>query len=181
MQELGLVQYTQPSDIKRSYPDLLLIEVNKDGHPANGAFLVVKSKDIPALVARYRGNPALPSYQYPKTLIELGVIESETRYWIPTKFKIYEQVVSVIRENGRLINRLTNPTPSSEIISKPRRMSGERGPSTTPCVGICTTTNCGDAVCRGCGRTAEQVILWNSYDDEEKIAINNVLKSMAKS
>lgn len=179
MQELGLVQYTQPSDLKRSYPEILLIEVNKPGHPANGAFLAVKSNDIPWLIGCYRTNPELPSYQYPKSLSAIGVVESETRYWIPTKIKIFEEVVNVIRENGKLLSRLTHPSVVTGMIAKPRRMSGERGPETTPCVGICSTTNCGDDICKGCGRTAEQVINWNTYSNADRIAINSKLKSLA--
>lgn len=180
MQELGLVQYTQPSDLKRSYPDILLLEVNKLGHLANGTFLVVKSKDIPKLVHRYRTDPSLPSYQYPKSLSELGITEPEIRYWIPTKVKVYDEVVDIVRENNKLLNRLTNVRPDSPLIAKPkiRRMRGERGPETTPCVGICSTTNCGDVICKGCGRTAEQVINWNTYTPATKIAINNKLKSL---
>ena len=41
----------------------------------------------------------------------------------------------------------------------------------TPCLGICSTTSLGDAVCRGCKRYAAEVIAWNSYDDEAKLAV----------
>jgi predicted Fe-S protein YdhL (DUF1289 family) len=40
----------------------------------------------------------------------------------------------------------------------------------TPCIGVCST-GIGDRVCRGCKRFAHEVIHWNSYNDEEKGAI----------
>jgi len=41
----------------------------------------------------------------------------------------------------------------------------------TPCIGICSTTSVGDAVCRGCKRYAFEVIHWNGYGDQEKLAV----------
>lgn len=41
----------------------------------------------------------------------------------------------------------------------------------TPCLGICSTTSFGDAVCRGCKRYSYEVINWNSYDSEAKSAV----------
>jgi predicted Fe-S protein YdhL (DUF1289 family) len=41
----------------------------------------------------------------------------------------------------------------------------------TPCIGICSTTSLGDAVCRGCKRYAIEVIHWNSYDAVAKAAV----------
>jgi len=41
----------------------------------------------------------------------------------------------------------------------------------TPCIGICSTTSVGDRVCRGCKRYAFEVINWNSYSDQEKLAV----------
>jgi len=41
----------------------------------------------------------------------------------------------------------------------------------TPCIGICSTTSLGDAVCRGCKRYSFEVINWNSYTDAEKLAV----------
>lgn len=41
----------------------------------------------------------------------------------------------------------------------------------TPCLGICSTTSLGDAVCRGCKRYGFEVIAWNSYGDAEKAAV----------
>ena len=46
----------------------------------------------------------------------------------------------------------------------------------TPCVGICTATALGDPVCRGCGRTQEEVIAWIGMSDKEKDAINRRLE-----
>lgn len=178
MQKLGLVQYTQPSDIKRSYPEILVVEVNKPDSPAHRACLVVKAINIPALIHRYRASADLPSYQFPKVLLELNITEQQIRYWIPTKIKVYEEVVSVIRDCGRLLDRRTNVKPTTALLAKPNRFSGERGLTTTPCIGICSTTNTGDIICRGCGRTSKQVIDWNTYTDDEKSAINIKLKSL---
>lgn len=44
----------------------------------------------------------------------------------------------------------------------------------TPCVGICSTA-LGDNVCRGCKRYAHEVIDWNSYSYEQKLAIETRL------
>ncbi|MES2218891.1 MAG: DUF1289 domain-containing protein [Pseudomonadota bacterium] len=55
------------------------------------------------------------------------------------------------------------------------KVNGDKDLTDSPCVGICSTTNLGDAVCIGCHRTAEQVIEWNTYTDEQKIAINLAL------
>ena len=52
------------------------------------------------------------------------------------------------------------------------KVNGERDLTDSPCVGICSTTNVGDDVCMGCGRTAEEVIHWNTYSDEQRVAIN---------
>ena len=49
-------------------------------------------------------------------------------------------------------------------------------PAGSPCVGRCTATSLGDAICRGCGRTAEEVRDWNTYSDKQKIAINDRLR-----
>ncbi len=41
----------------------------------------------------------------------------------------------------------------------------------TPCIGICSTTSVGDFICRGCKRYSFEVINWNAYSDEEKLAV----------
>lgn len=41
----------------------------------------------------------------------------------------------------------------------------------TPCIGICSTTSFGDKICRGCKRFNFEVINWNSYSEEEKLAV----------
>jgi predicted Fe-S protein YdhL (DUF1289 family) len=56
------------------------------------------------------------------------------------------------------------------------KINGERDMTDSPCVGICSTTNVGDDICLGCGRTAEEVIEWNTYTDEQRIAINSRLR-----
>ena len=175
MQRLGLVEYRQPSDIKRTYPNIIITEVFKEGHVANGLCTVSKTKDIVEFVKRYK-SMTVSLNQFPKIFKELGLEESDMRYWIPTKIKIFEDVDAILRSNNKLLNRLTNVTPNTELVSKPNRFLGERGITTTPCVGICTTTNCGDDVCRGCGRTAHQVINWNQYSDAEKATINRLLR-----
>ncbi len=54
---------------------------------------------------------------------------------------------------------------------------GEKNQTDSPCVGICSATALGDDVCMGCGRTFDEVRLWNTLSDEEKIAINQRLQS----
>ena len=55
----------------------------------------------------------------------------------------------------------------------------ERSNTDSPCVGICSATSLGDEICIGCGRTAEEVIMWNRLSDAEKIAINERLTEAA--
>lgn len=55
------------------------------------------------------------------------------------------------------------------------KVNGERDMTDSPCVGICSTSNVGDDVCIGCGRTAMEVIEWNTYTDLKKIEINERL------
>ncbi|MDR3491140.1 MAG: DUF1289 domain-containing protein [Gammaproteobacteria bacterium] len=52
------------------------------------------------------------------------------------------------------------------------KVNGERDLTDSPCIGICSTTNVGDEVCIGCHRTAQEVIMWNSYTDQQRIEIN---------
>jgi len=47
--------------------------------------------------------------------------------------------------------------------------------SSTPCLGICSTTY-GDDVCRGCKRFIHEVINWNSYSNDEKEIVNSRLE-----
>ncbi|OGO93762.1 MAG: DUF1289 domain-containing protein [Coxiella sp. RIFCSPHIGHO2_12_FULL_42_15] len=51
-------------------------------------------------------------------------------------------------------------------------VSGQRNLTDSPCVGICSATALGDAICLGCGRTFDEVVQWNTYSDEQKRAIN---------
>jgi len=48
----------------------------------------------------------------------------------------------------------------------------------TPCIGICSTTSLGDAVCRGCKRYSFEVINWNSYDKSAKNAVLNRIEKL---
>jgi len=50
------------------------------------------------------------------------------------------------------------------IQARPRR---ER---TSPCIGVCSTTF-GDLVCRGCKRFAHEVVDWNGYEEDQRLAI----------
>lgn len=56
-------------------------------------------------------------------------------------------------------------------------VSGKKSLTDSPCVGICSATALGDEICIGCGRTFEEVRLWNTFTDEQKIAINQRLES----
>ena len=47
--------------------------------------------------------------------------------------------------------------------------------SSTPCLGICSTTY-GDDVCRGGKRFIHEVINWNSYSNDEKEIVNSRLE-----
>ena len=50
-------------------------------------------------------------------------------------------------------------------------MSNERRiPSLTPCAGRCSTVF-GDAVCRGCRRFNHEVIQWNTYTEQQRLAV----------
>jgi predicted Fe-S protein YdhL (DUF1289 family) len=50
----------------------------------------------------------------------------------------------------------------------------------TPCIGICSTTSVGDAICRGCKRFSFEVIDWNSYTNEEKQAVLDRVESLVQ-
>ncbi len=41
----------------------------------------------------------------------------------------------------------------------------------TPCIGICSTPALGDNICRGCKRFNFEVINWNTYSEQEKLAV----------
>lgn len=55
-------------------------------------------------------------------------------------------------------------------------MSGKRTIRDTPCKGICSTTNVGDPVCIGCGRTRDEVTAWNRMKPDQKVSINKRLQ-----
>jgi uncharacterized protein len=54
-------------------------------------------------------------------------------------------------------------------------IQGKKDLSDSPCVGICSATALGDEICIGCGRSFDEVRLWNTLSDEEKIEINKRL------
>jgi len=47
--------------------------------------------------------------------------------------------------------------------------------SSTPCLGICSTTF-GDEVCKGCKRFAHEIVSWTKYSIEEREIINDRLE-----
>ena len=47
--------------------------------------------------------------------------------------------------------------------------------SSTPCLGICTTTF-GDEVCKGCKRFSQEIISWPKYSENEREIINGRLE-----
>ena len=44
--------------------------------------------------------------------------------------------------------------------------------SSTPCLGICSTTF-GDEVCKGCKRFAHEIVSWTKYSQEEREIVND--------
>ncbi len=52
-------------------------------------------------------------------------------------------------------------------------------PVKTPCIGVCST-GIGDSVCRGCKRFAHEVIHWNAYSHEQRIAIDARLQGLLR-
>ena len=55
-------------------------------------------------------------------------------------------------------------------------IDGKKNLIDSPCVGICSATALGDEICIGCGRTFDEVRLWNTFSDEEKTVINRRLQ-----
>jgi predicted Fe-S protein YdhL (DUF1289 family) len=55
-------------------------------------------------------------------------------------------------------------------------IKGNRNLTDSPCVGICSATALGDEICIGCHRTFDEVRLWNTLLDEEKVRINKRLQ-----
>ena len=47
----------------------------------------------------------------------------------------------------------------------------------TPCIGVCSTIY-GDVVCRGCKRNYQEVIDWNGFDNQKKLAILSRLEKL---
>ena len=47
--------------------------------------------------------------------------------------------------------------------------------STTPCLGICSTTY-GDDVCKGCKRFVHEIISWPKYSQDERALVNDRLE-----
>ena len=58
------------------------------------------------------------------------------------------------------------------------QLMGKKRLDSSPCIGICSTTY-GDTICRGCGRTAEEVRDWNTYSIDRRRMINvRIMKSV---
>jgi len=53
-------------------------------------------------------------------------------------------------------------------------ISGKRDETASPCIGVCSTV-LGDAVCRGCSRSFEEVRDWYTFSDEQKRHVNQRL------
>ncbi len=53
-------------------------------------------------------------------------------------------------------------------------LSGKRSDTASPCIGVCSTV-LGDEICRGCGRSFDEVLNWHQFNDEQKRAINQRL------
>ena len=51
----------------------------------------------------------------------------------------------------------------------------QKNRSTTPCLGICSTTY-GDDVCKGCKRFVHEVINWPKYSNDERALVNDRLE-----
>ncbi len=47
--------------------------------------------------------------------------------------------------------------------------------SSTPCLGICSTTF-GDEVCKGCKRFAHEIVSWTKYSQKEREIVNDRLE-----
>lgn len=73
--------------------------------------------------------------------------------------------VELDRETGQMNVDVTAWLPGE---SKPTSVDINPGKIKSPCVGNCTATSLGDEICKGCGRTFDEVINWNTYSDERK-------------
>ena len=51
----------------------------------------------------------------------------------------------------------------------------------SPCRGVCSATALGDAICAGCGRTAEEVLTWNQMDAEQRTAVWERIEARSES
>lgn len=67
-----------------------------------------------------------------------------------------------------------------------RQLCGNCAPRTgafaygrSPCIGRCSTS-LGDDICKGCKRTAQEVIEWNGYTREQKVVIIERIRGYMK-
>ena len=65
----------------------------------------------------------------------------------------------------------TEPVPNAAFSGAARDTGASPGQEpSSPCIGYCSTS-LGDAVCLGCGRSAEEIDQWIVLDEEQKRAI----------
>ena len=62
------------------------------------------------------------------------------------------------------------PNTSAKSVPTPAQIRKDVLRPDSPCAGYCSTSH-GDEICKGCGRTFDEVINWIVYDDAEKDAI----------
>lgn len=58
----------------------------------------------------------------------------------------------------------------SAIRQRPRTAMSKPERPDTPCIAVCSTA-LGDDVCRGCGRSVQEVAMWVMLGDDEKEAV----------
>ena len=51
----------------------------------------------------------------------------------------------------------------------------QKNRSSTPCIGICSTT-CGDDVCKGCKRFSHEITDWGKFSADERAVVNSRLE-----
>lgn len=75
--------------------------------------------------------------------------------------------MSSIDNSANLPSDNSENQPANSTLAQPRK---DVLRPDSPCAGYCSTSH-GDEICKGCGRTFDEVINWIIYDDAEKDAI----------
>ncbi len=77
-----------------------------------------------------------------------------------------------IADYFRMSNRDNTDDPTADNSANSSTLSTRKDVlrPDSPCAGYCSTSH-GDEICKGCGRTFDEVINWIIYDDAEKEAI----------